>query len=156
MNDRPSSKQKRKLNPERVRSSASYRSALASSAKFLKKPEKLAKLLDDAANKIRKLDSGPIAEVKDNLYSLFRLVKRYSKGEYRDISWANLVLVVSAIVYFVTPLDMLPDFLLAMGYLDDAAILGWTVKTLGDELSKFNAWEREHNQAPAEVDLADD
>lgn len=146
-----------KMKAERVRNSSSYRGALAKANKILKKPEKLFQLVHDADAKAQKLSKGPIGETRDNLYSLFRLLKAYANGDYRSISWANLVLVVSAIIYFVTPFDLIPDFLLALGYFDDIAILSWTIKAIGDELDKFRGWEKNNRTRPPEpVEMADD
>lgn len=157
MSDNQVKGSKRQINPNRVRKSASYRSALSRSASILKKPEKLGKLIAEASAKAARLGSGPLIELKSGLYSLFRLVKAYSRGDYREISWANLVLVVSAIVYFVTPFDLVPDFLMAMGYLDDAAILSWTLKALTDEIENFRLWEDAQNaKASTPPDLAED
>ena len=157
MSDSDPAQPKRQINPKRVRKSASYRSALARSASILKKPEKLSKLIADATAKAAKLGSGPLIELRDSLYGLFRLVKAYGRGDYRDISWSNLVLVVSSIIYFVTPFDLVPDFLMAIGYLDDAAILSWTIKALGDEIDKFRLWEQSQQAKTASTpELADD
>src|SRR6056300_1825276 len=114
--------QSSRINPERIRKSASYRSALARAAKMLKKPEKLTRLINDAVSKAGKIEKGPIVEAKESLFTLFRLLKTYATGEYRELPWSNLVLVVSAVVYFVMPVDLLPDIITGLGYLDDAAL----------------------------------
>lgn len=146
-----------KIRPARVRKSYSYRNAMARATRVLKKPEKLETLLIEARNKAAKLDKGPIGEARDSIFTLFRLVKAYARGHYRDISWSNLVLVVAALIYFVAPLDMLPDFLLALGYIDDAAILGWTIRAIADELARFAVWESDQGNRPARpVDSARD
>src|SRR5690606_38465547 len=146
-----------KINPQRVRRSSSYRTALARATQVLKKPDRLAQLIKDASTKADKLDKGPIADAKDSLLTLFRLVKAYARGDYRNISWSNLVLVVSAIIYFVTPIDLVPDFILALGYLDDAAILAWTIKALGEEVREFSRWEANHPAVtPEAVEMAED
>lgn len=141
-----------KIKPARVRKSYSYRNAMARAARVLKKPDKLEKLIADARNKAARLDKGPIGEARDGFFALFRLVNAYARGHYRDISWSNLVLVVASIIYFVAPIDMLPDFLVALGYIDDAAILGWTIRAIADELTRFTAWENDQAPDPARKD----
>ena len=146
-----------KINPDRIRKSASYRSALAPSAKVLKKPEKLLHLVNEAIYKVSKLDKGPIAEAKGNLFALFRLLRHYATGSYRDVSWSNLVLVVTAIAYFVMPLDLIPDIFTGLGYLDDAAIITWTINSISQELEKFRLWEKNQPvKAPLAVEMAED
>src|SRR4029434_9149163 len=53
-----------------------------------------------------------------SLMALFRLVKAYAVGEYRAVPWKSLIASVTALVYFIYPLDFIPDFLLP-GFLDD-------------------------------------
>ncbi|MNJ72886.1 hypothetical protein D3C77_696040 [compost metagenome] len=54
--------------------------------------------------------------------------------------------MVGALLYFVTPLDALPDWLVGMGFVDDLAVLAWVLKTWGGELDAFRAWREA--QAP--------
>ena len=146
-----------KINPDRIRKSASYRAALARSAKVLRKPEKLTRLVNEAVQKAAKLDRGPLIDARDNLFALFRLLKSYASGEYRQVSWSNLVLVVTAIAYFVMPVDLIPDLITGVGYLDDAAILTWTVNAIGRELDSFREWERQQSQVRVTaVEMAED
>ncbi len=143
--------------PRRVRASAAYREALARAGKVLRKPEKLGAAINQAAEKAARLPAAHTGEFRRNLASLFRMLRAYLEGSYRDISWANLVLIVAAIIYFITPVDLIPDFLTVLGYVDDAAIIAWTLKTVADEIEPFLAWEARQTYAPRQpVDLAED
>ncbi len=51
-----------------------------------------------------------------------------------------LVTIVAGLLYFVSPIDAIPDWLLGVGFLDDIAVLGWVLKTVADELARFKAW----------------
>ena len=145
------------INPQRIRKSAAYRAALARSAKVLRKPEKLQRLIGEATAKINRVGKGPLADVRDSLYTLFRLLGAYGNGRYRDVSGSSLMLVVAAIGYFVMPLDLLPDILLGLGYIDDAAILTWTINTIAQELDKFRDWEAQQARSHARpVEMAED
>jgi len=70
------------------------------------------------------------------------LLKCYVSGEYREISFESLALIVASITYFVMPFDVVPDFFLSLGFLDDAALLAWTFKTVAEELRRFVEWEK--------------
>ena len=52
-----------------------------------------------------------------------------------------LVTVLAALIYFVNPLDLIPDAILGVGLLDDAAVLGWVVSRLRKDLGAFRDWE---------------
>ena len=84
--------------------------------------------------------SGPFAAVMDDFRALIRLVVAYSRGNYRAIPPDKLVLIVAGLVYVVSPLDLIPDFVPG-GFVDDAAVVVWIVKTVRDELDEFRAWE---------------
>ncbi len=42
--------------------------------------------------------------------------------------------LMAAVAYFVTPADAIPDFIAALGYTDDAAVLMAAIKTIGNNL----------------------
>ncbi len=43
---------------------------------------------------------------------------------------ATKALLVPAIAYLAFPLDLIPDFIPVIGYLDDAVVLAWAVRRL--------------------------
>jgi uncharacterized membrane protein YkvA (DUF1232 family) len=91
------------------------------------------------------------AGFKEDLRLLQGLCLAWWRGEYRDISAQAIVAVVAALLYFVTPLDALPDWLLGVGLIDDLAVLAWVLRTWSDELTAFRTWREA--QAPAKLEL---
>ncbi|MCA1843338.1 MAG: DUF1232 domain-containing protein [Actinobacteria bacterium] len=85
--------------------------------------------------------SGPLGRLLSDFKALGRLIRAYVEGDYRKIPLDSLILVVAAVVYVVTPVDAIPDFIPGVGYLDDAVVVGFVVKFLRDELAAFKAWE---------------
>lgn len=73
------------------------------------------------------------------------------RGEYRAISSQALLAVVAALLYFVTPLDALPDWLPMVGFIDDLAVLAWVLRTWSDELAAYRAWR--DAQAPEALEV---
>lgn len=132
----------------RVRASRAYARASSRARAYIDEPEKLQSLAAAAGRKAE-ARSGPLAAIIAPVKDALRLVRAYAAGSYRDISWRSLLILVSAVVYFVMPVDLVPDFILGLGLLDDAAILAWTLRTLNQDLERFLAWERAE-QDPAE------
>jgi uncharacterized membrane protein YkvA (DUF1232 family) len=91
--------------------------------------------------------SGALSGIWQSVQDALRLVRAYASGTYREIPWQSLLMLVAAVVYFVMPVDAVPDILLGFGLLDDAAILGWTLRTLDGDLKRFRAWEARSEQA---------
>ena len=81
-----------------------------------------------------------LGKLKDDLRLLQALCLAYWRGEYRAISGKALISVVAGLMYFLSPVDAIPDFIPVFGMLDDIAVLAWVMKTLDGELSAFRAW----------------
>lgn len=109
---------------------------------YTRDPEKAKKLLDDAVKKTKSFEKnrGPLAEVWSYLTALFRLLNAYIRNDYRDIPWGSMVLVIVAIIYFVSPIDLISDFLPG-GFIDDAAVIAFVVAQIKLDLDNFMAWE---------------
>lgn len=84
-----------------------------------------------------------ISDGLDDLYTLLRLLTAYATGEYREIALRSMVAVVAALIYFVNPMDVIPDFVATFGFLDDLTVLAFVIRTFKDEIDKFIAWEME-------------
>lgn len=126
----------------RVRASRAYAQATSRAQDYIDEPEKLKSLAAAAAGRKAEARGGPLAAIIKPLKDALRLVHAYAMGSYREISWRSLLILVAAVVYFVMPVDLVPDFILGLGLLDDAAILAWTLRTLNQDLERFLAWER--------------
>ncbi|MFZ3205822.1 MAG: YkvA family protein [Pseudomonas sp.] len=94
---------------------------------------------------------GRFSALKEDLRLLQGLCMAWWRGEYRAISSQALLAVVAALLYFVTPLDGLPDWLPVVGFIDDLAALAWVLRTWSDELAAFRAWREA--QAPETLEI---
>jgi uncharacterized membrane protein YkvA (DUF1232 family) len=54
-----------------------------------------------------------------------------------SISWYRKSIVVGALIYFIMPIDSIPDIAPLIGYLDDLGVITATIKFLGSELNQF-------------------
>lgn len=81
-----------------------------------------------------------LGKLKDDLRLLQALCLAYWRGEYRAIRPKSMISIVAGLMYFLSPLDAIPDFIPVFGMIDDIAVLAWIMKTLDDELSAFRAW----------------
>lgn len=93
------------------------------------------------------------ARLRGDLSLLQGLCAAWWRGEYRAINKQALVAVVAALVYFLMPLDMAPDWLLGVGLLDDLAVLAWVLRTWEGELQAYRTWREA--QAPEVLERAE-
>ncbi|MGH8991777.1 MAG: YkvA family protein [Acidimicrobiia bacterium] len=115
---------------------------------LLKDPQALIQLAKKAEGKAAGQASGPLAGVADELKALLRLLRAYAKGDYRKVSWESMAVVVGAMLYVVSPIDLIPDFLLGSGFLDDASVLAFAYRKVHQEVEEFLEWERANTAGP--------
>jgi uncharacterized membrane protein YkvA (DUF1232 family) len=69
--------------------------------------------------------------------------------------------VAAGIAYFVSPLDMVPDFLGPPGFLDDVVVAAWILRTVVGELNRLDPsileehWEGEEDVLQRVTDIVD-
>ena len=104
-------------------------------------PKELLRVLTVAERRLDRVSAGPLTPVKRDLQTLLRLLRAYGEGSYREVSGKNLALAGLGLLYLVSPLDVIPDFLPG-GFTDDAAVIGFVLRKIRSELAAFEAWER--------------
>lgn len=79
-----------------------------------------------------------ISRSKTRIFSLISHLKAL-KGYLLDpnVAWYRKSVVVAALVYFVTPVDAIPDFVPVAGFLDDLGVIAATIKFLGREIKPY-------------------
>lgn len=103
---------------------------------------RVVRLTKDAYVKLSEQENA-MARVARDLHALLRLARAWALREYRTLPWRSVLYVVAAIIYFVNPVDLIPDLLGGLGFVDDAAVVGAVVRSLHDELVAFKRWEAE-------------
>jgi uncharacterized membrane protein YkvA (DUF1232 family) len=126
---------------DEITRSAPFRKATAEAGSYVNNPERLQELLVSTREKINHIPRGPFAETWPYLMAMIRLLRAHYHGEYRDVSTANLRVVVAALIYFVSPFDVIPDSVPILGNIDDAMVVRLALESVGADLDTFMAWE---------------
>ena len=107
--------------------------------KILSNNNKLSDLLQDVTKRI---NSGTIGDssLLDKLTTLVNMVKDHYSGKYTSFSNSSIFLFVFGLVYFLTPVDLVPDFLPGLGLVDDMSLLYWIFKNLGKDIERYEEW----------------
>lgn len=127
----------------RIYNSRFFKNAQLKAEEIAQNPELLNNLIRQADEKALEKGRRVLGDAWDSLVICFRMLQAYTRGEYRKIPWKTLVALVGALVYFVMPLDFIPDFVFGFGYTDDVALILWTVKSIKDDIDQFSKWEEE-------------
>lgn len=114
------------------------REAVRSGAERVKDAD-LKSVLEKEAQ-IRELASqGPLSKVFQEIQLLLALIRAYWTGEYREIPWYSIAAIVSSLLYVLSPIDLIPDFLPLVGYVDDAAVIAACLAMVREDLARFKA-----------------
>ena len=84
---------------------------------------------------------GLLARLFQNLRLLLPLIRDYWKGRYRDVSAKSIIVFILTMVYIVSPFDLIPDYIIGFGQIDDAAILAFGIHLLEKDLTKYKEWK---------------
>jgi uncharacterized membrane protein YkvA (DUF1232 family) len=127
--------------PEKAVKSPEFKQAKSKAEEYARDPEKAKRLIDEAFKKAKGKNKGPLGEVWRYLTALIRLTRAYFNRQYTDVPWRTIVLAITALIYFVSPIDVIPDFIPVVGYIDDAAVISFVVASIKTDLDNFTEWE---------------
>ena len=112
-----------------------------------RKAEALAQDLSEVSQLIRGavakagLNRHTIQKFSEALDLVIRMLKAWTSGRYTAAPYRSLIFATAAIVYFVNPFDMVPDFVPGVGFLDDAMVLAFVIGSIKKDLDDFRKWE---------------
>ena len=102
---------------------------------------RLRTLFDQVSEKMASISKEPFKDTWAYLQAMLRLVRAYSRGEYRAVSQDSLLSIVAALNYLVDPFDLIPDEVPFLGFIDDATVVTFAVRHSKDDLDDFMTWE---------------
>jgi uncharacterized membrane protein YkvA (DUF1232 family) len=123
-----------------IRSHA-FANATRDAKSYATEPVRLRALFEEAAKKAASIPKEPFKETWAYLQAMLRLIRAYYRGEYRTISQSALLSIIAAISYFVDPLDLIPDEIPFLGFIDDASVIAFAVGKTRQTLDDFMTWE---------------
>jgi len=110
------------------------------------------KVLTILASLRKYMQSGGLFKIRKDLMLLSDYISDIVHGRYHNYSKSSIIMALAGIIYVVSPLDIIPDFLF-FGFVDDIAIITWAVSKMGNELSKYAHWK---NTLITNADIDDD
>ena len=115
--------------------------ALNQGAKKIKK-EDIQKVLSKQKEIEEKfLSNGPLEGFLFDFELLISLIQDYDKGDYQEIPWESLSGILTALLYVISSVDLIPDFIPVIGTLDDAVVVAVCLKLVKNDLNAYALWK---------------
>ena len=103
--------------------------------------EKLKQLIQDVSKKVGGSSEGEYEGLFAKVKLLLEMLRAHLKGTYKSFSGNTILLFVFGLVYFLTPVDLIPDFLPALGFVDDLSLLYWVFKNVNKDIEDYLDWK---------------
>lgn len=99
------------------------------------KPEKV---INNAVAEIK--DSESSKEIRADIRLLFRMLRDWHNKEYTLLSGSTIFIVIGAVLYIVSPIDVIPESIPVVGKLDDLSVLAYAIHAVNEELKNYKLW----------------
>lgn len=128
---------------------------------IVKKLERKAKHIYKDNERLRALTNSTMKLIEENeqlkdvvhdITTMVQLIKDWIKGDYKDLSKNSIILIITALLYLVIPLDLIPDFL-PMGFIDDIAVIAFVLNKISGEVDKYRLWKDMSKKELEEITL---
>lgn len=111
---------------------------------ILKDEEKTQKLIDATLKLCEKLSRLPlIGEVFRDLPLVCMMLSDYIHGNYREVPLATVITLTAVLVYFFSPINLIPNFIPVAGWLDDALAFKLALEAAKNDLEAYAEWKAE-------------
>lgn len=111
---------------------------------YLDDDAKMEKLFQDFEKKLALIPR--IGNKASDIAVLMSMIRAYAKKQYTDVSVTTILLAIAALVYVVNPFDLIPDYMIGAGQLDDAAALLLVLQAIHMDLDKYKKWQEENGK----------
>ena len=99
---------------------------------------------ESMANDFDPKEAGEFAQKNTNKewYKDFKLLYDMISDSNFTIDASTYIAIAGALAYVVFPIDIIPDFILGVGFIDDVFVVGMVMKSLSDEIERYKIFRK--------------
>jgi uncharacterized membrane protein YkvA (DUF1232 family) len=75
---------------------------------------------------------------------MMAMIKDYRKGNYKEVPWFTIAAITATALYVLNPIDIIPDFIMGLGFIDDLAVFSITHGWIQSDLKRYENWKLEN------------
>ena len=94
---------------------------------------------EDAINK--KMDAAKLKAFADDVKLFFNMLKDFFTKKYTDVPVGTIMSVAGTLLYVFLPIEIIPDFIPRIGFIDDAAMIALCLKMAKLDIEKYKTWK---------------
>ena len=104
--------------------------------------EKLEEVLTASKTRLGEMniDNSKLSKLGHNLRIFLKMIQAYANGTYREAPWKSMVAIVAGILYFLMPIDLIPDFIPITGFIDDFTVIMLVTNAFKQDIEQFEEW----------------
>lgn len=97
------------------------------------------RLTQGSSRAIRSLDRVPkrMHLVANQTQLVIELIDDFATGAYRDVPWPTIMVLAGAVLYSVSPADVIPDLIPIIGAMDDLIVVAIATRLARESLKKY-------------------
>lgn len=127
---------------DKERTAEFYEKSSAEAEGILKDENKMERFLQKLEQKLKTV---PVAgNALAYVPVMMSLVRSYVKKEYTEPPITTMISVVVALIYFLSPIDLIPDAIPGAGYIDDAVVVSGCLVLIRTDLEDYRIWRKEN------------
>ena len=112
--------------------------------KMLKDTDKVEKFLKRLEKKLQGLPV--LSDTLVYIPQMGMMLNSYIRKQYTNVPVGMIAAILGCLLYFVAPIDLVPDLLPGIGYLDDAAMVGAALMLVKSDLDEYMEWRENSGQ----------
>ena len=116
-------------------------SKFSEAEELLKDKKKTEDFLKQIENKLKVVPK--VGDKLAHLPILIALVRDYIQKKYTTIPLGTIIAIISALIYFLTPIDLIPDAIVGAGFIDDALVLAACLELVHSDVDEYQRWRDE-------------
>ncbi|MBQ3136993.1 MAG: DUF1232 domain-containing protein [Clostridia bacterium] len=144
------SKIKKKLSKEKIKKQIDKFSEKAK--QIIDNPEKVSAVLEKAISLCDEIGQVRfIGKYFKDISLVCSMINDYICKRYTKVPVATVITLLAAVLYFISPVDIIPDFLPLIGHLDDMVVFAFVQDAAKIDLKKYEKWKKEQEKETESV-----
>lgn len=87
-----------------------------------------------------------IKEKLKDIPLIVSLIRAYIKKEYTEIPLGTIIALVSSLIYFFSPVDIILDIIPGIGYVDDVMVIAIALRFAYTDVEEYKIWKESNER----------